>query len=202
MGGLQTDEQFLLSAFLAAFTSVYVVTARQFLSKKKHQTNLKKEKLWSALSAGFAQATLETVNDVVNVYKGVYGLGNEDATYRAGLAKQLREFLVFIISSEDFEKDETLRISQHVTVIIDTIEAENPFSDMPAAERNLMIDVEELIKHGATNPVKEKLKALAGLIEVRQNSLEQLQKSNRWSIPLASIGLVLTLLFGLISLVK
>ena len=43
---------------------------------------------------------------------------------------------------------------------------------------------------------------MAGLIEARQDSIERLEKSNKWAIPLAVIGLFLTIVFGVISIFK
>ena len=37
---------------------------------------------------------------------------------------------------------------------------------------------------------------------VRQDALERLQASNKWSIPLTVVGLVLTVICGVISLAK
>jgi len=44
-----------------------------------------------------------------------------------------------------------------------------------------------------------KLSALAGLIETRQDSLEKVQDKNKWSVPLAIIGCILTAIFGIAS---
>ncbi|MBB1410207.1 MULTISPECIES: hypothetical protein [unclassified Pseudoalteromonas] len=199
---LFSDEKFVLSVFTAAFTVVYAVTAQRILFRSRERRKDRKSRLWETLSAGFSNGTLNTVDDVVNIYKGIHELGGEDVSYRAGLAKYLREYLVNVISSKDREADEISAIKDKVTGIIDAIETESPYSDVPAAERNLIVDVQKFIAHNDQESAREKLSDLAGLIEVRQDSLDRVQASNKWSVPLAVIGLVLTVVFGVISLIK
>jgi hypothetical protein len=59
-----------------------------------------------------------------------------------------------------------------------------------------------LVRAGDKDSAAKKLEDLEGLIEVRQDALERLQNSNKWSIPLTFIGLVRTVVFGIISLIK
>lgn len=199
---LFSDGRFVLSLFTVAFTVVYVFTAKKFLLRTIERRRDRKVKLWETLSAGFYNGSLDTVDDVVNIYKGINELGGDDASYRAGLSKHLREYLVNVVSSQSLSTESISSIKDKVTEIIKAIETESPFSDVPTAERNLIIDVQKFIEHSDKESASEKLSDLAGLIEVRQDSLDRVQASNKWSVPLAIIGLVLTIVFGVISLLK
>jgi len=202
ISNLLLDEKTLISIVTSIFTVVYVITAKNFLSRNAERRKDRQSKLWETLSTGFSNNSIGTVDDVVNIYKGINNLGGEDISYRAGLAKNLREYLVSVISSKELDEAEILRIKGNVTTIIEFIETENPYTDVPTAERNLILDVQKFIEHSDKDSAKEKLTDLAGLIEVRQDSLERVQASNKWSVPLAAIGLILTIIFGLISLFK
>ncbi len=63
-----------------------------------------------------------------------------------------------------------------------------------------MIDINQFIQVGDQPSAFRKLENLAGLIEARQDGFERLQNSNKWSVPLAVIGLILTIIFGVFSL--
>lgn len=199
---LFSNEKFVLSIFTAAFTVVYAFTAQKLLFKSKERRKERKNILWNTLSTGFSNDILNTVDDVVNIYKGIYELGGEDVSYRAGLTKYLRGYLVGIVSSKDFDPTEIIVIKEKVTNMINSIETESPYSDVPAAERNLIVDVQKFISHNDQDSAREKLSDLAGLIEVRQDSLDRVQASNKWSVPLAVVGLILTVIFGITSLIK
>jgi hypothetical protein len=105
-----------------------------------------------------------------------------------------------VVSEKDRKSDSAKAVKEKITAILNTIEQEDPFSDLPAAERNLLLDVQQMIDLSDGASAKRKLRGLAGLIEARQDALDRLQSSNRWSIPLAVVGMVLTLVFGFISL--
>jgi hypothetical protein len=80
------------------------------------------------------------------------------------------------------------------------IETETPFAGLPAAERNLVLDARKFIETNELGAATQKVDDLANLIEARQDAYEKLQSSNKWSVPLAIIGLVLTVVFGVMSL--
>lgn len=196
------DER-ILSVFAAAVgVAAYALFAKQFLLRVRERRMRRQAELHSALAQGLSSGTLESVEDLVNVYKGVHGLGADDVSYRAGLGRTLREYLVSLVSDSSRAPDDIKTLMNKVNSVLKQIEAESPFVDLPAAERNLIIDVQRFMEAGDPDAAKGKLQDLAGLVEVRQDALERLQASNRWSIPLAVVGLVLTIVFGVISLVK
>ncbi len=192
-----------LAAFAGAATAaLYAFAFKYFLTRARQRRRLKEFKLHNAISTGLSNETLTTVEDFVNVYKGVHGLGADDISYRAGLAKALREYIVQVVSDDEINPQQANQLKSSASAILARIEAESPFADLPPAERNLLIDVSGFIQANDQQSALRKLEDLAGLIEVRQDSLERVQTSNKWSIPLAAVGLILTIIFGLISIFK
>lgn len=59
----------------------------------------RKDELNKAIAKGFQLQTIETINDLVNIYKGVYKLGSDDISYKAKLGKVLRAYFAQIISN-------------------------------------------------------------------------------------------------------
>jgi hypothetical protein len=197
---LWTDPKILQSAVVLVAVIVYIVTLLVVYFRYRRRRLAPKMRLWEALGNGLRSGAVASVEDVVNIYKGIHGLGGDDLSYRAGLAKGLREYLVSVVSEKDRKSDSAKAVKEKITAILNTIEQEDPFSDLPTAERNLLLDVQQMVDLGDGAAAKRKLRGIAGLIEARQDALDRLQSSNRWSIPLAVVGMVLTLIFGFISL--
>ncbi|MCE3273131.1 MAG: hypothetical protein K0S57_3528 [Ramlibacter sp.] len=196
------DERVLGIFAAAAGVAAYAFTAFQVLRRSRERRWRRQMVLHGAISKGLVAGTLDSVEDFVNIYKGVHALGADDISYRAGLGKALREYLVHLVGDESIGVDLRRSLKEKINRVLLQIEAESPFADLPAAERNLLVDVQRFLSAGDQSSAARKLQDLAGLIEARQDALERLQASNKWSMPLAVIGLVLTIIFGVISLVK
>lgn len=194
------DRQTLLAIFTSIFTVVYALAAQTFLFRARERRRIRELGQQEAISKGMLNGTIESIEDLINVYKGINELGADDITYRAGLSKFLRAYLAKIVSSDELTTDQIKELKEKVNAFLKKIDEESPYVDLPAAERNLIIDIQKFITVGDKNSAYTKLEDLAGLIEVRQDGLVRLQNSNKWSIPLAVIGLVLTVVFGVVSL--
>lgn len=184
------------------FAGFYVIATFLFFNLKDKIETRRKSKLYKAISAGFQNATVDSVTDLINLYKGVYNLGTEDTSHIPGLTRVLRQYLVSLISENHSDTAEILKLKEKANCMLKQIESDIPFSDLPTAERNLILDIQHALNYGDQVVALQKIQELAGQIEIRQNALKLLQRSNRWSIPLAMVGLVLTLFFGVISLIK
>lgn len=197
-----SDRKFVQTVLVAFLTVIYVLTAQKFFSFSKERRKKKEARLYEAISNGIQANTLISLEDFVNVYKGIYELGSDDVTHRAGLAKVLREFIVRTIAESTSDPNEAKKRKDFATAVLRKIEADSPFVDLPAAERNLLIDIDRFVRAKDEESAISKLQDLAGRIEVRQDSLDRISSTNKWSVPLAVIGLILTVVFGIISIFK
>lgn len=188
--------------FAVVFTVAYAYAAQHFLLRSRERRREKQRDLYGAISQGLQSGALESVEDLINVYKGVHELGADDITYRAGLSRALREFLVTIVSDTDTPPEKLKDLKSKASAALKQIEADAPYAELPAAERNLIVDIKRFVDNGDKESASRKLEDLAGLVEVRQDALERLQNSNKWSVPLAAIGLALTIIFGIVSVIK
>jgi hypothetical protein len=148
--------------------------------------------------------TLQSLEDFINIYKGVHGLSSDDTSYRSGLVRRLRHFMVdLVLKKTDIKEPGSITlIKNKLTQFIEEMEKSEPFASLPNAEKALLSDVFRMIELGDKKGANQKLEDIAGLIETRQDSIERLEKSNKWAIPLAVIGLILTIVFGIISIFK
>jgi hypothetical protein len=81
-----------------SYIAVYLTFIRFAVQRRRIRREESKVKFLKALLGGLKSGSIVTIDDVVNVYKGVAGLSSEDLSYRFGLSGYLREFLVNVIS--------------------------------------------------------------------------------------------------------
>lgn len=189
----------LVGYFITYLSFYYLIVERKREKRKK-----RKEKFFNVLSEGLKSGSITTLDDVVNVYKGVSGLESEDLSYRYGLSKLLREFLVEVISKKVDRSldDETIREwKEKITKFIKENEDISPYADLPAAERNILSDITTFLDMGDADAVKRKILELAGMIQARHDDLNRIRSINKWTVPLSVIGLILTVIFGMLALI-
>ena len=68
--------------FLGGF---YVIVTYLFFNLKYKIETKRKLKLYKAISVGFQNATVDSMTDLTNLYKGVYNLGTDDTSHIPGL---------------------------------------------------------------------------------------------------------------------
>lgn len=61
---------------------------------KRERITERKQKFFEALTEGLKTGSLTTIDDIVNIYKGVAGLGSEDLDYRYSLSNRTSDMLV------------------------------------------------------------------------------------------------------------
>jgi len=185
----------------AVFTVTYAVALNWALSIKKRRRKEEQTSMFQTVSAGLANGTVTAYEDVVNVYKGIRRLSADDLSYRAGLAAFLRELLVEIVSGKIGEQHKDLvALKEKVTSFLRQAEEEAPFADLPDVERSLISDLAKFAETNDKESLTRKLDELASSIQVRVQEHARSEKLNKWSVPLAVAGLVLTILFGIASL--
>ena len=148
------------------------------------------------------------MDDVVNIYKGIFGLTSENLYYRYGLNRRLREFLVSLIAkdivlkSKNVSPENILKWKGMITGYIKIIEEKSPFDGLPNEERSILSDISAFLETEDKNSIKRKMSELASLIQARCDDLAKIGGINKWAVPLAIMGIILTILFGAIAIFK
>ncbi|WKN30989.1 hypothetical protein PZB74_18725 [Porifericola rhodea] len=193
----------LLSIFTVIFTVIYAVTASFLLKRIKARRIERKDDFFETAVQGLQDGTIETIDDLINVYKGVTKLSSEDLTYRYGLNKWLREILAKLVGrkiSENLNIEEVKQLKIKLTEFITANETASPFSDLPDTERNILNDLKTYSNNGDKISIERKISELSSVIQTRYEEQKKLETQNKWSIPLAVIGLILTVVFGILSI--
>jgi hypothetical protein len=196
-----TKESFI-SIFGIMFTVVYAMTAFMVLNRIKQRSVDRKKEFFETVINGLIEGTIENIDDLVNVYKGVTKLSSEDLTYRYGLNRWLREILAQLISrkiGKDLEIQIVKKTKQQISDFITLNEKNSPFSDLPDTERNILNDLSSFSSNGDNPSVERKIIELSSVIQTRYEAQKKLESQNKWSIPLAIVGLILTIVFGILS---
>ncbi|MEG9328134.1 hypothetical protein V6B16_09350 [Salinimicrobium catena] len=196
------NDNFAKSFIIGVITGVYAITASYFLKKYRRKKLEKKKEFFEILKEGLINETIQTPNDLVNIYKGVTNLSTEDISYRYGLNKWLREFLAKSIGNkiDGIDKKDLFKIKEKISLFIEHNEKISPFSDLPDTERNMLTDINSFSDNGDKVALKRKVKELGNIIQTRYDEQKKLESQTRWSIPLAIIGVILTVVFGIISI--
>lgn len=184
----------------------YIVIFREFFKRyidgPRQKRNDSEKIFFSTLKEGLKSQSINTLDDVINLYMGVFKLS--EGLNRYGLSKMLRRFLVEIISNKD--KDDLLDYKaivewkKMITDYIKTNEELSPFADLPSAERNILSDISIFIEKNDIDSAKRKFSELAGMIQARNDDMTKIRDMNKWSVPLSIVGSILTLVFGVIAL--
>lgn len=160
-----------------------------------------KKRFNTILVNGLRLSTINSLNDVVNIYVNIFRPGTENP--RVGLNGVLQQFLVKLLENDlnqQIENDEIIEWKKIITEYICKNEEVSPYFDLPDAERTILNDMASFLDKNNNNEVQRKMKELAGIIKTKQDHLLRIEKTNKWSFPLAIIGIVLTLVFGVLSL--
>ena len=205
---LLTENPELFFGFIIAYLSVWIAAYVFLVEPKKKKRTERKNKFLKSIIEGLKSGSIITIDDVVNLYKGIAGLSSENLSYRYGLSKQLRELLVSIINKDkklfdESPNDDMIRDwKEKITEFIQQNEATSPYADIPAAERNVLSDISTFLEKNDPDSVKRKTLELAGMIQARNDDLNRIRNINKWTVPLSIIGLILTLIFGVLAWIK
>ncbi len=192
---------FALQAFTAAFIVVYASLVAWMMSYIRTRKRRRDTELLGAISSGLTNGQVEDVDDLVNLYRGIVNGPDDEVAYKVRISRALRKILVVLAADKNSATTE-VELRTKIKSLLAKLEQDAPFSGVPTAERNLIIDAQEFVDKAEPNAAKQKINDLAGMIEARQEAYDRLQSANRWAVPLAVIGLVLTIVFGVISLAK
>ena len=194
------SREMLIILTITVATATYIVFGFYFLRQIKIRRIRRREKFFEALTKSFQLGSIESIDDVINLLKGITTSFSEEE-YKAGLTRWLRQYIVYLVTSES-DKNFVNTCKQKISEFIRQNETTSPFSELPDNERNILKDIMEYLNTDNKDAIKRKLNELKISIQTRYDDLRQVKAQNKWSVPLAIIGLILTIIFGIISLFK
>ena len=109
----------------------------------------------------------------------------------------LEDFLVKINNSElEVSKDKIEEINSTITKLINEDIQTTPYENLPEEERRLIRALSDAIEHNDKDSIHFNLDELSSVLVVRHKTYSQANRLNKWSVPLAIMGLIFTIIFG------
>lgn len=198
--GITIYQAFVIFGFSAYVIIVFGVVIGWALNTYQRQKKIKY--FYNSLIKGFTLNTIHTIEDVNNIYRGININKLENKKYMYDLSTLLRKFLVELHS----KKYESLKIEQiqewkgKIDNFIRHNEQLSPFSELPEAEKGMINDILSFAENKENEEIKRKIKELSRLIQVRKEEIDKIERSNKWSMPMGIVGIILTIIFGIASL--
>lgn len=181
--------------------AVYLIVALLVLLIATRKKAERFDRFCVTMTRGLETGKIAKLQDCIDISRGISG-PIDDAQLTARVTQWLRQYLVKLISdqvsvSQSFKSGTA---KDQISSFIREIEKSDPYARLPQAERGLVTDISRAIEEDNSVLAQSKAHDLAGLIEARAEHSAKLERSNRWSIPLAVIGLVVSVAFGMASL--
>jgi len=192
----------LMIAAAVATIAAYAVAVSKMLNRITEKREIEEKHFIKALSSGIKAKVVTEFSDIENIYKGVRTTTGDAEVNRARLAKWLRKYLLQLFEQDTNESEiESLKsIKKEITEYINLVEKTSPHVGLPSLERSIIRDLETYLGTDNKEGVGRKISELVAAIQVREESLQKIESTNKWAVPLSIIGLILTVVFGAISL--
>lgn len=183
----------LLTFFIAVYASIIALMLMYTRLRKSrlHRGNSEKEKAYGLLLKGNEHNTLDN-NAIRLVYKRMIERKYDYITYLDFL-----ESFVIYVRQEDNDGSLTKRIESIINPILEKERAEKPYPCVKERERRILLAIEDSAAKGETVSLKNNLEDLSNVIENNQKSLDRARTTNRWTIPISIIGIILTIFIWL-----
>lgn len=197
--GMIGESKFFFVGIMAVLISLLSIFLTTFASQKRSRVSMQ-EKFFKALDKKYDVGLVKDKSDIKILADSI---GREEE-YDYSLAPLLEDYLKYLtISSAENSDKNTLKTRYDVIKqIVDEETKEKPFADIPEEERRLLRSLKDAIGNNDTQSIQFNLDELSSLISARNKIYSRANRLNRWSIPLAIVGLITTVILGIMSITQ
>jgi len=172
-----------------------IVGISVFIKRRKANSFLKKgkERFFGLLSEKFESDLIVDKDDILFLLNSI----NREYNINLSIVSILEDYIVFIT------KIENITNVNDVHTLIKTIIAienqERPFRNVPDEERRILKNINDNVKNKCLAPINSDLQELSSIIAIRNKDYERTKNINKWSLPVAIIGTIVAVVFGILS---
>jgi len=183
--------------FVAAIQALFT-----YKREKRGIKNTDKEKFFLALDSKFELNLINGRDDILILLNSI--AREFDQLY--SIAPILEDYITNhfdIISKEKDVGKYSSELKERYTLLKKIISEENqdkPFKSAPDEERRLLVALRDGIQNDDTQSMQFNLDELNSVISARTKIYQRANLLNRWSVPMAILGLIMTILFGILSM--
>ncbi len=179
---------------IIAFTIAYALMLNRYVLERPSSTATHKRDFFEAAETYLKESAVDL--DAAAALRMIFNSVDREhdgALTRYGYVCVLEDFLVEIITDRDTEND---GLSTSLIPILEKERLQEPYSKLPPEERRILVNLESAVRNNDTEIALSNLNEISDLLKIRADTLARLRSQNTWSIALAILGLVLTVLFG------
>ena len=116
-----------------------------------------------------------------------------------GFANVLEDYAASIHSDKNQENN---KFFSQLKEAIKTERRAEPYSQIPKEQGRLLKNLDDAIVSDQKDSAEFNLKELNSILVINDEHVKDLESQNAWSIPLAIVGLILTLVFGIAGIAR
>lgn len=163
----------------------------------------KEESFFNSISEIINRNNIKDIDDILIIYRSEMNIESNTFSKRHLIFLLERVLTSFNKNKNNEETSKTLAfLKKSVSEMRSEMIKEEPFSDLPKIEKNLMTDLLRAEQENEKELFINKLQDLSGVIKTRYEENKKLIDKTRWSIPLAIVGILVSLAFGIQSIIK
>lgn len=122
-----------------------------------------------------------------------------DKLFDYGFINILEDYLVHIFTNKDkYNKEKYV----FVTNLLKNELKQEPYSQLPNDQRRILKNLENAIQKSDSTSAIYNLTELNDVLLNTNNEIRNLERESKWTLPLGIVGLVLTILFGIMTILS
>jgi len=118
--------------------------------------------------------------------------------FKYGFINVLEDYSVSLITDTETNNDNFYLV---IELISEELKGE-PFNNLKSEQRRILLNLQRAIKDNNVETGLYNLNELNDILRIQNEHVYNIEKQNAWSIPLAIIGILISLFFGISSFVK
>lgn len=183
--------KWIMLGSIAAFVCVMGGYLLVMTGRLREERRAQKAEFVETVMQGLLNSSIKSYDDIYNVFSAIRSIRTSSGKQSWILIPWIQSVILSIYKQQSTDKKETA-LSASLEFLKQTIvelEREEPFSDLPTTERNLMSDI---LAFGLKNDEAifvHKLQDLSGVIKARYEENAKLRKTTKWwtQISIASV---------------
>lgn len=167
--------------------------------KEQKEKRIEKEKSFvNTMILAIQNNNIKDEEDVTTIFRGVLEIENLNFS-KSHLIFLLEKVILNLYKQEQDNKlQERMAFFKSILSKMKTELLEHePFTGLPKVEKTLMTDILEFGKTQQEKLFINKLQDLSQVIKTRYEENQKLEETNKWSVPLSIIGILVSIGFGL-----